>query len=96
METRVGRNGQDKFWCGFCIKLIKLESHGLDAWEERGDHLEEHFRSGKRVVGSWVPLDKDYLAYNALGEQVGFHILRPSFFSSITDAVQEAPQFENS
>ena len=59
LTCRVGRNGQDRFWCGFCRKLIELESRGVDAWNERHDHIERHFRMGMRVWDSWYPTSKD-------------------------------------
>jgi hypothetical protein len=34
---RIGRNGQGRFWCGFCRKLIDLRTKGLGAWKERFD-----------------------------------------------------------
>lgn len=58
-ECHVGRNGQDRFWCGFCIELIKLEYQGLDAWNERYGHIEQHIRMGTRVRDNWYPINKD-------------------------------------
>ncbi|KAJ9249734.1 hypothetical protein DTO207G8_6521 [Paecilomyces variotii] len=54
LKNRLGRNGQSQFWCGFCRKIIPLEQQGLEAWNERFNHIDiEHFKSGERI-GSWV------------------------------------------
>ncbi|OJD14288.1 hypothetical protein AJ78_05337 [Emergomyces pasteurianus Ep9510] len=53
-DNEIGRNGQFKFWCGFCRKLIRLNKDGLDAWDERFDHIDnEHFKK-KQGIGSWL------------------------------------------
>jgi hypothetical protein len=60
-DCRIGRNCQDRFWCGFCIKLIGLKKKGLDAWTERFDHIDDHFmgRSGliAQDIQDWIPVD---------------------------------------
>ncbi|PGH18480.1 hypothetical protein AJ80_04450 [Polytolypa hystricis UAMH7299] len=54
-KNRIGRNGQFQFWCGFCRKLISLTKQGIDAWDERFDHIdEEHFKKGQRI-DDWMP-----------------------------------------
>lgn len=56
-ESRIGRNGQGQFWCGFCRKIIKLERRGLEAWDERFNHVDDrHFKIGQRI-SEWVPVD---------------------------------------
>lgn len=56
---RIGRNGQSGFWCGFCKEIVKLEKRGLEAWDERFNHIDDdHFKSGERIE-DWYPLDKD-------------------------------------
>jgi hypothetical protein len=58
---RIGRNCQDRFWCGFCVNLIELKKKGLDAWTERFDHIDDHFmgRNGldKQGIQDWIPVD---------------------------------------
>lgn len=64
LETcRMGRNCQARFWCGFCTKLIDLSKKGLDAWNERFDHIDDHF-SGKnghqeQDIQDWIPLNSN-------------------------------------
>ncbi|KAL8834460.1 MAG: hypothetical protein Q9176_007484 [Flavoplaca citrina] len=56
-RDRIGRNGQGKFWCGFCKKIVELKTKGLDAWEERFRHIDDqHYKQGQTIY-DWVPLD---------------------------------------
>lgn len=56
---RIGRNCQSGFWCGFCKKIVTLKTKGLDAWDERFNHIDDlHFKRGQRIA-DWYPLDKD-------------------------------------
>ncbi|KAL8693208.1 MAG: hypothetical protein Q9218_001920 [Villophora microphyllina] len=56
---RIGRNGQNRFWCGFCKKIVKLETKGLVAWEERFSHIDNfHYKKGQSIY-QWVQLDSD-------------------------------------
>lgn len=58
-KHRVGRNGQSGFWCGFCQQIIPLTSKGLEAWDERFDHIDSQHFSKEMTIDSWYPLDKD-------------------------------------
>ncbi|KAI9819500.1 MAG: hypothetical protein M1827_006948 [Pycnora praestabilis] len=53
---RIGRNGQERFWCGFCKELVTLRKKGKDAWDERFDHVAAHFNDG-RSIEDWEPAD---------------------------------------
>ncbi|KAL9597327.1 MAG: hypothetical protein Q9179_004302 [Wetmoreana sp. 5 TL-2023] len=58
-RNRIGRNGQNRFWCGFCKQLIELKTKGLDAWEERFSHIDNlHYKQGQTIY-EWVHMDKD-------------------------------------
>jgi hypothetical protein len=48
--------GQHNFWCGFCRAIVKLESMGTEAWDERSDHVEAHFRNGDSIEKGWLKL----------------------------------------
>ncbi|KAI9694344.1 MAG: hypothetical protein M1820_008992 [Bogoriella megaspora] len=53
----IGRNGQGRFWCGFCNDVIKLEQRGIDAWDERFKHIGDHFNKEERNIGDWICLE---------------------------------------
>lgn len=56
---QIGRNGQTGFWCGFCQKIVKLTKQGLEAWDERFNHIDDnHFKKGCRIQ-QWYELDRD-------------------------------------
>jgi hypothetical protein len=61
-ECRIGRNCQARFWCGFCKSLIELKKKSLDAWNERFDHIDNHFmgKNGheQKNIKDWIPVDK--------------------------------------
>ena len=58
-KRRIGRNWQNGFWCGFCKDIIKLQTRGLEAWDERFNHIDDlHFKQGKNIE-DWYPMDKD-------------------------------------
>lgn len=53
----IGGYGQVRFWCGFCVELIDLKKEDLDAWNERLDHIAQHFDRGDGY-SHWVLPDK--------------------------------------
>ena len=58
-KRRIGRNWQNGFWCGFCKDIIKLQTRGLEAWDERFNHIDDlHFKQGKNI-DDWYPMDRD-------------------------------------
>ncbi|KAI9756247.1 MAG: hypothetical protein M1835_000767, partial [Candelina submexicana] len=57
-KRRIGRNGQSRFWCGFCRSIVCLERKGLEAWDEKFDHIGDHFNKGLRI-DKWVPVGGD-------------------------------------
>ncbi|KAF9894221.1 hypothetical protein FE257_007723 [Aspergillus nanangensis] len=53
-KNRIGRNGQQQFWCGFCQAIVPLKNQGIEAWNERFNHIDaEHFKKGERI-GNWL------------------------------------------
>ena len=56
-ESKIGRNGQKTFWCGFCERIIHLHKQGIAAWDERFDHVDNyHFKNG-RDIKEWRELN---------------------------------------
>jgi len=58
-ENRIGRNGQSGFWCGFCRMIVTLKTKGLEAWDERFNHIDRQHFSKEETIDHWYPLDKD-------------------------------------
>ncbi|KAF1986197.1 hypothetical protein K402DRAFT_394053 [Aulographum hederae CBS 113979] len=52
--SRIGKNGQGRFWCGFCMDVIELVEVGAKAWDERFSHVDNHFSKEKRGIGEWL------------------------------------------
>ena len=58
-RRRVGRNFQNGFWCGFCKAIVRLQTKGLEAWDERFNHIDDaHFKKGQ-CIDDWYPMDRD-------------------------------------
>jgi hypothetical protein len=51
---RIGKNGQGRFWCGFCRDIIPLDKKRNEAWDERFDHIDAHFNKQKRRIEDWL------------------------------------------
>ena len=62
-SCHMAHNGQGRFYCGFCVKVIELKRKGWDAWAERFDHVDDHFmgRHGQpaKNIKDWVPITGD-------------------------------------
>jgi len=58
-ENRIGRNGQSGFWCGFCRMIVTLKTRGLEAWDERFNHIDREHFNNEETIDHWYPLDKD-------------------------------------
>jgi len=51
--SRIGRNGQSRFWCGFCRDIKALNNRGVQAWDERFNHIDGHFKKDQRIQ-DWI------------------------------------------
>ncbi|KAH0551608.1 hypothetical protein GP486_007174 [Trichoglossum hirsutum] len=58
-SRRIGRNGQHQFWCGFCRREVPLKCRGLDAWDERFNHIGVHYAQDKKKIEEWIPVDSN-------------------------------------
>jgi hypothetical protein len=56
-QRHISHNNQVLFWCGFCDMEINLTEKGFDAWNQRFNHIDDHFmgRNGqaKRKIVEW-------------------------------------------
>ncbi|KAF2756751.1 hypothetical protein EJ05DRAFT_502244 [Pseudovirgaria hyperparasitica] len=53
IKTRIGRNYQSSFWCGFCRVIVPLNGRRADAWDERFNHIDAHFTKEGKGIGEW-------------------------------------------
>tara|TARA_R110002003_G_scaffold59_28_gene5408 strand:- start:10231 stop:11919 length:1689 start_codon:yes stop_codon:yes gene_type:complete len=53
-RRRIGKNCQQRFWCGFHNEIIELKEKRNAAWDERFDHIAVHFEKDKRSIEEWV------------------------------------------
>lgn len=51
---KIGKNGQGQFWCGFCQSIVRLKEKRSAAWDERFDHIDNHFSKEKRGIEDWL------------------------------------------
>ena len=65
---RIGKNGQGQFWCGFCQKIVRLEKKRNEAWDERFDHIDNHFSKEGRGIGEWLCVEAKKLKGEVLKE----------------------------
>ncbi|KAL1651183.1 hypothetical protein SLS58_000521 [Diplodia intermedia] len=52
---RIGENFQSRFWCGFCERVLPLKERGSKAWDERYNHIDDHFKS--RSINDWLDVE---------------------------------------
>jgi hypothetical protein len=55
-QGHIHPEGQYNFWCGFCRKIRRLSTRGVEAWKERLNHLQEHFDNGDSLERGWLKL----------------------------------------
>ncbi|GKT50356.1 uncharacterized protein ColSpa_10537 [Colletotrichum spaethianum] len=62
-KCRVGRNGEPRFWCGFCVKIVEIAKKGTNAWAERFNHIDNHYAGRhslpKKDHSDWVAVDRE-------------------------------------
>lgn len=98
-KHRIGRNGQNGFWCGFCRTIVTLTTKGLEAWDERFNHIDEQHFSKGLTIDNWYPLDKDIpigdmLQSNGFDTDTSPSIER--YRSSSEDSSEQATQDDSS
>jgi hypothetical protein len=53
-KSRIGRNWQKTFWCGFCASIIPLKTKQNAAWMEGLEHISRHFEHEARKIEDWI------------------------------------------
>ncbi|KXJ91032.1 hypothetical protein Micbo1qcDRAFT_68861 [Microdochium bolleyi] len=65
----IDKNYDERFWCGFCNKIVPTKSTGQVAGTERFDHIGNHYagRNGEapRNIDDWRHVDLGYLNMGA-------------------------------
>lgn len=59
---RVGHDGDSRFWCGFCRRIIETNGRGLKNGTERFNHIDDHYsgRNAPRMdISEWKSIDPD-------------------------------------
>ena len=64
---RIGRGNQGHFWCGFCKKIIVLTEQGVQGWDERFNHIDDHYKAGRRV-DHWVDAETNQTKEEMMNE----------------------------
>jgi hypothetical protein len=58
-RCRIGKNCQGQFWCGFCQNIIVLTTKRNAAWDERFDHIAEHFEKKQQRIDTWLCVEEN-------------------------------------
>ncbi|PVH99496.1 hypothetical protein DM02DRAFT_656337 [Periconia macrospinosa] len=56
-ERKIGMGNQRQFWCGFCRTIVPLREKRNAAWDERFDHIDEHFSKQGKSIEDWTCLE---------------------------------------
>jgi hypothetical protein len=58
---KIGKNCQGQYWCGFCCKIKKLQTRRNYAWDERFDHIAQHFEKDtpKKNIDDWICVEEN-------------------------------------
>lgn len=55
----LGREGHERFWCGFCQRLVSQEKALQNAWDARFKHIGDHFDKEGKYGGDWVCIEEN-------------------------------------
>ncbi|KAF1837483.1 hypothetical protein BDW02DRAFT_491271 [Decorospora gaudefroyi] len=58
-RSKIGKNCQGSFWCGFCQVVRQLSSRRNAAWDERFNHIAHHFEKEKKNIDEWVCVEEN-------------------------------------
>ena len=90
-RSKVGRNGQGSFWCGFCKDVLLLQERALAAWEERFRHIEAHYRAGQSI-DTWLCAFTNKSKWQSLFKVLRNSNLRHSTSESVTLNIAFVPK----
>lgn len=58
-RCKIGKNCQERFWCGFCRNIEVLHLKRNKAWDERFDHIARHFEKEKKSIDDWLCVEEN-------------------------------------
>lgn len=74
-RCKIGKNCQSQYWCGFCGVIMKLDKKRNEAWDERFDHIANHFDREKKCIDNWVCVEenmtKEQIRKTLVDDEVG-------------------------
>lgn len=70
-RSKIGKNCQGSFWCGFCKAIIVLKTKLNAAWDERFDHIAEHLeQDNKKNIEEWICVEQNKTKKELLEERM--------------------------
>jgi hypothetical protein len=57
--SKIGKNCQGSFWCGFCVAILALKTKRNAAWDERFNHIAHHLEKEKKSIEEWVCVEQN-------------------------------------
>ncbi|EMD93883.1 hypothetical protein COCHEDRAFT_1020074 [Bipolaris maydis C5] len=71
-RSKIGKNCQGSFWCGFCKAIIELKTKLNAAWDERFDHIAEHLEqdNNKKSIEEWICVEQNKTKKELLEERM--------------------------
>lgn len=70
-RSKIGKNCQGSFWCGFCKAIIELKTRLNAAWDERFDHIAEHLeQDNKKSIEEWICVEQNKTKKELLEERM--------------------------
>jgi hypothetical protein len=58
-QFKLGREGNNSFWCGFCREVVQQDRKAVQAWKVRGDHIGDHFDKENRKIEDWFCVESN-------------------------------------
>ncbi|KAJ6284320.1 hypothetical protein J3E71DRAFT_194259 [Bipolaris maydis] len=60
-RSKIGKNFEGSFWCGFCKAIVGLKTKSNEARDERFDHIAEHLEqdNNKKSIEEWICVEQN-------------------------------------